>query len=58
MSTLPQPTVATQRSPRVLRLCQRCQRETPHEIHTASGVSVTICMPCLERALNYEMERD
>lgn len=41
--------------PRILRHCKRCQEVTPHQIHTDGLV---ICLLCVERALNYELERD
>jgi hypothetical protein len=44
--------------PRVLRRCQHCKRETPHEIHAVSGDNVVVCILCIERALNYELDRD
>jgi hypothetical protein len=44
--------------PRILRYCRRCGHETTHEIHTADGLSVTVCVRCVERALLYELERD
>jgi hypothetical protein len=46
--------------PRVLRYCTLCHQETPHEIHLAAGVGVivTVCLPCLARTLNYELDRD
>lgn len=44
--------------PRILQRCRRCQRETPHEIHTTDGMSITLCVCCVERALFYELDRD
>ena len=44
--------------PRVLRHCSRCQGETAHEIETTDEGSLIFCMPCIERALFYELERD
>jgi hypothetical protein len=58
MSVGLQPTQADAAWPRVLRYCKLCHQETPHEIHLAAGLSVTVCVPCLARALNYELDRD
>jgi hypothetical protein len=44
--------------PRVLHHCQRCNRETPHEIHALSGDNVVVCILCVEQTLNYELDRD
>jgi len=44
--------------PRILRFCEFCQKETPHEIRTGSGIIARICLPCLERDLMYELDRD
>jgi hypothetical protein len=44
--------------PTTLRHCKTCARQTPHEIRTGSGVIATICVPCLQRALQYELDRD
>jgi NMD protein affecting ribosome stability and mRNA decay len=59
MSTASQPgQAATTEYPRILRHCRRCERETPHEIRTADGMSITVCVRCVERALWYELDRD
>ena len=44
--------------PRVLLVCSYCKRETPHEIHAFLGMDITVCVPCQQRALVYEMDRD
>jgi hypothetical protein len=44
--------------PRVLRYCRCCERETPHEIHTAHAMDITECICCMQRALMYELGRD
>lgn len=44
--------------PKTLRYCQTCQRETAHQLREGAGVVVSICVPCLERALKYELDRD
>ncbi|GEM_PF-3595987 len=44
--------------PKTLRYCRTCQKETPHQLRQGSGVVITLCVPCLERALSYELDRD
>ena len=44
--------------PKTLRHCRACGKETPHQIRQGAGVVVTLCVPCLERALTYELDRD
>ena len=44
--------------PTMMKFCKTCQRETSHQIRTAQGAVVVICVPCLSRALTYEMDRD
>lgn len=44
--------------PKTLRYCQTCRKETPHQLRQGAGMVVTICVPCLERALSYELDRD
>ena len=44
--------------PKILRHCRACGKETPHQIRQGAGVVVTLCVPCLERALTYELDRD
>lgn len=39
---------------RMLRECANCRRKTLHEIHPASGLDITICLECLQRALEYD----
>jgi hypothetical protein len=58
MQTQIEDTLIDHSGPRLLRRCSLCQGETPHEIRSAAGLSVTVCLPCLERALNYELDRD
>lgn len=41
--------------PRILRHCKRCQEVTPHEVHDGE---LLLCLLCVERALNYELDRD
>lgn len=58
MSAQAQPSHTGAALPRVLGYCRRCEGETPHEIHSADGMSMTLCVRCLERAVRYEMDRD
>lgn len=44
--------------PKTLRYCRTCHKETPHQLREGAGVMVTLCVPCLERALSYEQDRD
>lgn len=41
--------------PRILRHCKRCHEVTPHQIHNGELV---VCLLCVERALNHELDRD
>lgn len=56
MNTSPEITPASDSFPKVLRYCSRCRRETRHEIR-ADG-EILVCNPCLQRALDYELDRD
>lgn len=47
-----------ERLPRFLRHCHECQQTTPHEVKTSAGLNVAVCVPCTERSLNYELDRD
>ena len=44
--------------PKTLRFCKACGKETPHEVRSGCGVIAKVCIPCLERALQYELDRD
>jgi hypothetical protein len=44
--------------PKTLRFCKTCRRETAHEIRMGQGLTATICISCLQRALSYELDRD
>jgi hypothetical protein len=50
--------LASRLIPKTLRHCPLCQKETPHEIREGSGMIVTVCVSCLERALSYELDRE
>ena len=41
-----------------MRFCRTCQKETPHQLRQGTGAVVSLCVPCLERALSYELGRD
>jgi len=58
MSAWPEPASFQDDFPKTIKYCKICQRETPHTIRTASGVTATICVACLRRALDYDLERD
>lgn len=45
-------------SPRTMKYCRTCQRETPHQISSGEGIVAVICLPCWFRAADYELERD
>ena len=47
-------TAAIGRLPRVLLHCQRCNGTTSHEIQDG----IVVCRVCVERALNYDLDRD
>ncbi len=49
---------ATKSWPKTLRHCRTCGKETPHQLRQGAGVVVSLCVPCLERALTYELDRD
>jgi hypothetical protein len=44
--------------PKTVRFCKVCHQHTPHEIRPGGGLTATICVPCLERALTYELDRE
>ncbi len=44
--------------PKTMRYCRTCGKETPHQLRQGTGVVVSLCVPCLERALSYELDRD
>jgi hypothetical protein len=44
--------------PKTLRFCKTCGKETAHQVRSGAGVIATVCVPCLERALQYELDRD
>ena len=35
----------------VIRFCNVCKKETPHQIRGCGETAVRICVPCLERTL-------
>lgn len=58
MGAAPQRIQGSTACPKILRRCRRCERETPHEVHSVDGMNVTVCVCCVERALLYELDRD
>ena len=44
--------------PKTIRFCKVCEKETPHQLREGSGLVAKICIPCMERALHYELDRD
>lgn len=44
--------------PKTLRFCSVCQKETTHEIRSGAGVIAMLCIPCINRSLAYELDRD
>jgi hypothetical protein len=58
MSSWPEPASFHELLPTTIRFCRSCERETPHQIRAGDGVVAVICIPCLGRALTYELERD
>jgi len=44
--------------PKTMRYCKVCQKDTPHEVRSGAGVIARMCLPCLERALSYELDRE
>ena len=58
MSAWPEPASFQEARPKTMKFCKTCHKETPHELHEGAGVRATICIPCLRRALCYEMDRD
>ena len=41
-----------------MKYCKTCRRDTPHRIGEGDRVIAVICLPCWQRAMNYEMSRD
>jgi hypothetical protein len=58
MSAWPEPASFHDVLPKTIKFCKACQRDTPHQIRANPGVTVVICVPCLNRALLYESDRD
>ena len=58
MGSWPEPASFQERPPKIMKYCRTCGCETPHEIRRAAGVTVTICVACLARALAHELDRD
>ncbi len=45
-------------TPKTYRYCLVCHKETPHEIQEGPGPTLVICVPCIERELSYELDRE
>jgi len=45
-------------TPKTLRFCHLCGKETPHEIREGTDMVVTVCVHCVERAMSYELDRE
>ena len=58
MNTWPEPASFHDPLPQTMKFCKTCQRETPHQIRGGARIAAVICLPCLERALSYEQDRD
>jgi hypothetical protein len=43
---------------KTLLYCRICSRETTHEIHLAAGAETANCVPCMERSISYELDRE
>jgi len=50
--------LAASEQPRTFRFCHVCSKETPHQIRAGAGINAILCLPCLERVLHYELDRD
>jgi hypothetical protein len=53
MGTRPARSVA-----KTLHYCTICLRETTHEIHQGSSAETANCVPCMERSISYELDRE
>jgi hypothetical protein len=45
-------------TPKTIRYCPLCGKQTTHEFKEGGGLVATICIPCVERALSYELDRE
>jgi len=43
---------------KTLHYCKTCLRETTHEIHQHGGLETANCVPCMERSISYELDRE
>jgi len=43
---------------KTLLYCKICIRETTHEIHPVGGAEKANCVPCMERSISYELDRE
>jgi hypothetical protein len=58
MSSWPEPASLHDARPKTMKFCKVCQRDTAHEIRSGAGMTATICVACLQRALCYELDRE
>lgn len=58
MSAWPEPASYNEPLPKLMKFCKTCRMETPHQIRSGQGVLATICVPCINRSLTYELDRD
>ncbi|MGA2144173.1 MAG: hypothetical protein ABSH49_04340 [Bryobacteraceae bacterium] len=58
MSARTEPASSQEALPKIMKFCKACQMETAHQIRRGVGATATICIPCLYRALRYELDRD
>ena len=35
--------------------CKTCGKDTPHEVHRGEGLIARLCVPCLVRAMSYDV---
>jgi hypothetical protein len=43
---------------KTLHYCKVCTKETTHEIHQTTGAETASCVPCMERSISYELDRE
>ena len=43
---------------KTLHYCKICLRQTTHEIEQNGKVETVNCVPCMERSLSYELDRE
>jgi hypothetical protein len=43
---------------KTLHYCETCLKQTTHEIHQTSDAETANCVPCMERTVSYELDRE